>query len=288
MNKKLFIKLLITCTVFIVIFALLFVSCSKKDVSDQSHLYQKINKQKLEINGLKSEIKILEDKLLAYEKGNGTPKSDHDKFIEEYPIITEEWNSLSICKGDGPTVVIKDKQTINNFKMLLQNVRKLSEEESIAITKKPIYCYTVIENGERLEMYPVGNGIVRIDNKFYDTNASLEQLGNAFYNKPSYMEDVSPLLKIAMSGYVEVSVNEKEFGTFSPGIMKAIATELADGKELANTDDIDSMLAKATFYFFDEKITVELYYGAAVVKKDNDIVVVKQIDALKLVELIKK
>jgi hypothetical protein len=94
-------------------------------------LLKKIHEKQITIQGLNEEIERLEKRLTLYEDEKGNKKPLQEKFQEEYPsFIEENWNSISVCQDSGPKVVVRDKQTIENFKALLTNVKELSLEET--------------------------------------------------------------------------------------------------------------------------------------------------------------
>lgn len=253
----------------------LITGCKESSIKTSSQKENELQQLKTENDKLKEQLNSSMQSIQALQKEQNTNKNMIDE--ENYSFAKEDlWDKIFVYKSDLPTekIEINDKVFMKNiyFQNLMLQQTDLTNGPQSDVEN---YTYEFIKGDKTYKVNVVGRDIIEYEGKYFRTDKYIYNLGKALLSQPKYIKTDSVLNKIYESGALH---GEKEFNylCLSSFRIHGFANALQDGLDnktvafVSTTPiNIGEVKEKFTFYYYGQKIYMDVYHNYLSIKDGN-------------------
>jgi hypothetical protein len=216
-----------------------------------------------------SEVTILKKELLSLKVNtppipNKTIESEK-KFIDDENFKWVGIKNWDVIKVTNPIVKdkieIKDTTFISHFDLyniLSPLTYRFSPSEITPHNVQP-YIYEFIKDNKTYTLSVVGDNLVKIGDRYYNTNNNIEGLGDAFLPSPTYLEVNNIFAKIYYSGMYKFNKEDYSFDKRHINLFAEYFFLNHLEKLKCLPQEIMKLSSTLTFYWHKEEIILYLY-----------------------------
>lgn len=233
-----------------------------------------------QVEQLQAQLRDAERKRETAMSGDANAKADADEpLAERFPELADffhphRYRQIGI---GGPENVrtVDDPAILAAVDNLIVIRRQVSLGSPPRADIEPVRYVLTTDKGA-VEANVVRRGIVSFDELypgvFFEVDNNVSQLGQAFMNKPAYLEGESVWTKMLNSGLLRID-DGGSYYVYDAGTIRDLAMAVFDaaaaneGEAIADTAPADF---QATFHYYGEEIQLTFYVGKAHIQDDAD------------------
>lgn len=260
---------------FFIMLSLLMTGCNATSVKTNSQKGTELEQLKTENEKLKEQLNssLLSIQALQNEQNINKNMIDNEKYVW---AKEDQWDKILVYKSELPKekIEIKDKVFMKNI--YFDNLMiEQADPTNGAQSDVEAYTYEFIKGDKTYKVNVVGRDIIEYEGKYFNTNKYIYNLGKALLSQPKYIKTDSVLNKIYESGALH---GEKEFNylCISSFRIHGFANVIQDGIDKgtilpvsSNPVNIDEVKEKLTFYYYGQKLYMDVYHNYLSIKDGN-------------------
>jgi hypothetical protein len=269
------------------ILAWMLVGCEKEEkpvVTDEKKspdvLIQNENKTlHQQVDQLQAQLQGIEQKYKDLQEAVETSKAEQQPLTTKYPKLADfsspqEFQKIQIIDAKGSKTITNPVmlKSISNF-IVIKNEASLGSGPQADI--EPVQYILATAKGT-VKVNVEQQGIVSFPDTYlghyFEVDNTVYQLGKAFMNRPSYLNEEPAIVRMVNSGILKVvEKNSTDVYMSLSGRIHSIAMAFitADKREIIKPKDISAVILNMVFYYFGEEIQMNLYKGNVQIKDGN-------------------